>query len=185
MSVRLETRRLILREWEEKDFSEFARMNADPLIMEYLPRILDEVSSRKLFERFQQHFNTYGYGQFVIEHKPSSAFLGFAGLSQVEFKMPFTPAVELAWRLEYEYWGQGFASEATQKILEHGFLTLELPEIVAFPVHDNTRAIHVLEKLGFHHDKEGDFQHPSFAKNNPSSHCALYRLAHDEYLHKH
>ena len=52
MANPIETERLILREWKEEDYAPFARINADPLIMEYFPRRLSEKDSNKLVDRF-------------------------------------------------------------------------------------------------------------------------------------
>lgn len=177
MSIKtIETERLILREWHDEDRTPFARMNADPLVMEYLPRVLDEKASGKLVDRFQMHFDKHGYGLYATERKEDGKFMGFIGLNQVEFKAPFVPAVEIAWRLGYEFWGKGFGSEAACAILEHGFNTLELPEIVSFTVHDNEKSISVMEKIGMTRDEGGDFDYPSLRKDHPLGRFVLYRL---------
>lgn len=181
-SSRLETGRLILREWEEKDRKPFARLNADPMVMEFLPRILDEKASDKLMGRFQAHFREHGYGLYVAERKEDGAFVGFIGLHAVDFEAPFTPAVEIAWRLDYPFWGYGYATEAAQRVLEHAFEDLKLKEVVSFTVHDNTRATRIMEKLGMTRDMKGDFNYPSLRKGHPLGHFVLYRLSRKNYL---
>lgn len=177
----LETQRLILREWREEDRAPFARINADPIIMEYLPRVLDEKSSNKLVDRFQSHFKAHGYGLYAVENKEDSAFVGFVGLNNVEFDAHFTPAIEIAWRLDYGYWGKGYATEAAQRVLSYAFQDLGLKEMVSFTVHDNTRSIHVMEKLGFKQDEEGDFDYPALRKGHPLGRFSLFRLLKDDY----
>jgi RimJ/RimL family protein N-acetyltransferase len=179
--VSLETERLILRQWKPEDRKPFARMNADPVIMEYMPRALDEKASDKLVLRFQEHFKAHGFGLYAIERKEDGAFMGFVGLNTVEFEAHFTPAVEIAWRLDYEYWGQGYATEAARRVIEHAFDELKLKEIVAFSVHDNSRAIHIMEKLGMRHDPKGDFDYPSLRKGHPLGRFVLYRLSRKDY----
>lgn len=181
MSDVIETPRLILREWTDEDMPLFARINADPLIMEYMPRSLPPEDSDKLVRRFKKHIKTHGYGMYAVERKEDGAFMGTVGLNNVEFKAPFTPAVEIAWRLDYEFWGQGYATEAAQAVLEYGFNDLGLKEIVSFTVYDNERSIHVMEKLGFVHDKKGDFDYPTLPKGHPLGRFALYRLKRDSY----
>jgi RimJ/RimL family protein N-acetyltransferase len=172
----LETERLILREWKNEDSEVFARMNGDPLVMEYLPRVLDARASAKLMDRFKAHFKEHGYGLYAVERKEDGAFIGFVGLDNVTFEAHFTPAVEIAWRLDYEYWGKGYATEAAQAVIKHAFNTLKLKEIVAFTVHDNERMIHILEKLGMKKDEKGDFDYPLLAKGHPLGRFVLYRL---------
>lgn len=171
----IETERLILREWKDEDKKPFARMNADPIIMEYFPRRLDEADSNRLVGRFRDHFSKHGYGPYAVEQKKDGEFMGFVGLHQVEFEAAFTPAVEIAWRLDYGFWGQGFATEAAQAVLAHAHKKLKLPEVVAFAVHDNTRAIHIMEKIGMKRDLKGDFDFPSLRKDHPLGKFVLYR----------
>lgn len=181
MSIHLETERLILREWKDEDRGPFARMNGDPMIMEYFPRRLDEKASDRLVNRFQKHFRQYGYGPYAVESKDSGEFMGFVGLHHVEIDVPFAPAVEIAWRLDYEYWGHGYATEASHKVLAHAFGELGLKEIVAFAVYDNSRAIHVMEKLGMKRDEKGDFKYPGLRKDHPLGQFVLYRLRKKDY----
>lgn len=181
MTTSLETDRLILRIWREEDRPLFARMNADPVIMEYMPRVLPPKDSDKLVNRFERHFKKYEFGMYAVESKKTGAFMGTVGLNTVEFEAPFTPAVEIAWRLDYEYWGKGYATEAARRVLDHGFMDINLEEIVSFTVHDNTRAIHIMEKLGLKRDKNGDFHYPTLPKGHPLSSFILYRLTRKSY----
>lgn len=174
MSEHLKSERLIFREWQDSDRDAFARMNADPIVMQYLPRSLDEKSSNKLVDRFQKHFDEHGFGLYAVEIKESGEFAGFIGLQTVDFKAAFTPAVEIAWRLDYGVWGHGYASEGAQAVLDHGLKKLKIKKIVAFTVPENARSIHLMEKIGLKHVKGGDFQHPAVRKTDPLSKHVLY-----------
>lgn len=176
MSIKIETERLILREWQEDDREAFARMNIDPIVMEFLPRTLDRAASDKLFKRFQKHFKAHGFGLFAMERKEDGEFIGFVGLNNVEFEAAFTPAIEIAWRLDSHHWGQGYATEGGRAVLSYAFDELGLDEVVSFTVHDNSRTIHVLEKLGMSHDKDGDFDYPTLRKGHPLGRFVLYRV---------
>ncbi len=177
MSVYLETDRLILRDWKDEDLEHFARINSDPIIMEYYPSRLDEAASKRLIVNFQKHIDKFGYGFFAVESKENEgAFVGFSGLSHVPRGMPIAPAVEIAWRFDYTYWGKGYASEAARAILAHDFPGLEREDIVAYCVEDNVRAKHVLEKLGFDRSAVDDFSYASKRAKNVVRDYHLYRL---------
>jgi RimJ/RimL family protein N-acetyltransferase len=51
--IELETERLRLRQWMESDREPFARLNADPRVMEFLPSRLDRAASDAMVDRLQ------------------------------------------------------------------------------------------------------------------------------------
>lgn len=179
--TQLESERLILREWKDEDREPFARMNADPMVMEFMPRLLPPDDSGKLVDRFQAHFKKHGYGLYALERKADGAFLGFTGLNHVDPRMPPAPAVEIAWRLDYHFWGNGYATEAAERSLAYGFEEAGLAEIVSFTVHDNMRSVHIMEKIGMRRDEAGDFDYPGLPQGHPLGRFVLYRLTAEQY----
>lgn len=175
MGFIFETDRIGFRRWSPEDRKEFARMNGDPMVMEYMPRSLTEKESNHLVDKFEAHFDQYDFGLYALERKEDGAFMGFTGLQHVPFDAHFTPAVEIAWRLDYGFWGQGYGSEAAKAVLDHGLKVLKIPEIVAFTVHDNARSIAVMEKVGMKRDVDGDFTYPNMRKDHPLGAFVLYR----------
>lgn len=181
MKTYLKSERLIFREWSDEDREPFARMNADPLVMQYLPRSLNEKESNHLVDKFQKHLEKHDYGFFAVEVAETGGFAGFVGLNRVPFEAPFQsseiPPVEIAWRLDYEVWGQGYGSEAAKAVLDFGLNDLDLEEVVSFTVHDNARSIHMMEKIGMKRDKGGDFHYPTLPDGHPLGDFVLYRAS--------
>lgn len=171
----IETDRLILREWKDEDIKPFARMNADAVIMEYFPRRLDEKETERLVGRFRKHFKEHGFGPYALESKADGVFIGFVGLSLVDLDVPFKGLPEIAWRLDYGYWGQGFATEGAKAVLKHAYADWKLKEVVSYAVHDNARAISIMEKIGLRRDPAGDFDYPKLRKDHPLGKFVLYR----------
>jgi RimJ/RimL family protein N-acetyltransferase len=95
----LETERLILRNWRAADRQPFAQMNADPLVMEFMPATLSNSESDLLEDKIEKHIQTHGFGLFAAERRASLSFIGFIGLSIPSFQARFTPCVEVGWRL--------------------------------------------------------------------------------------
>lgn len=58
------------------------------------------------------------------------------------------PAVEVGWRFDPAFWGQGFASEGARAALHEGFTTLGLTEICSLPQSENPRSFAVCERIG-------------------------------------
>ena len=73
---------------------------------------------------------------------------------------PFTPCVEVAWRLYREFWGRSLAYRAATQAIQFGFASLKLPELVSFTAVGNERSRRLMERLGFNHDPTQDFDHP-------------------------
>lgn len=61
--------------------------------------------------------------------------------------LPFSPCVEIGWRLARPFWGKGLASEAARGVLRVGFERLGLPEIVPFTALANQRSRAVMERI--------------------------------------
>ncbi|MGL5263155.1 MAG: GNAT family N-acetyltransferase, partial [Candidatus Rhabdochlamydia sp.] len=92
----------------------------------------------------------------------------------------FTPAVEIGWRLAFNHWKKGYATEGAMACLKYGFETLHLNEIVSFAAVKNTRSIAVMKRIGMHHDSRDDFDHPKLAEDHRLKRHALYRLKKQE-----
>jgi RimJ/RimL family protein N-acetyltransferase len=150
--LELESARLLLRQWRDEDLPEFAAMCADPQVMRYFPAPLSRLESASLIGRIRGHFAEHGFGLWALERKDTGAFIGFTGLGVVGFDAPFTPAIEIGWRLAREHWGLGYASEAAWTALRCGFDRLALKEVVSFTTQTNTPSEKVMQAIGMHHD---------------------------------
>jgi RimJ/RimL family protein N-acetyltransferase len=172
----IETDRLILRRWEEKDLGPFAALNADPEVMRHFPATLTTEESDALVGRIEAHFERHGYGPWAMETKEDHVFLGFTGLTLHEFPAHFNPAVEVGWRMARENWGQGYATEAARASLALGFGEMGLDEIVSMTVPANMRSLAVMERLGMTRDPADDFDHPRIPEGSPLRRHVLYRI---------
>jgi len=180
--ITLRTKRLILRPWKEEDLKPFAALNADARVMEYFPVPLTREESDGQARRIMQKFQENGWGLWAVEVPGKSEFIGFIGLNQTTFSAHFTPAVEVGYRLAYEFWGQGYATEGALEALRFGFETLELEEIVSFTAATNIRSQQVMQKLGMHRDAKDDFDHPKVAEGSSLRRHVLFRLLRDEWM---
>ncbi len=178
------TQRLKLRRWTAEDLIPFAKLNADPKVMEFMVKPLTRHESDQIAERIDSHFVKNGYGLWAVELLETGAFIGFTGLSIPQFEAHFMPCVEVGWRLAHAYWGKGFATEAASKSLEFGFCNLNLSEIVSITVPANVRSRRVMEKLKMHRSASDDFDHPRVPDGHPAKRQVLYRICCDEWVAK-
>lgn len=171
MPGELRTARLRLRRWLPDDRPPFARLNADPRVMEHFPSVLTADQSHALADLIELHFERHGYGLWAVEIPGTTPFAGFIGLMVPSFAAPFTPCVEIGWRLAAEQWGRGYAVEGARAVLAHAFGALDLGEVVSFTVPANVRSRRVMERIGMTHDPADDFDHPAGAGRH-----VLYRI---------
>ncbi len=176
MRSELRSERLLLRQWRGSDRLPFRQMNTDPRVMESMPELLTAEASDALLDRAQEHFSRHGFGPFAVELIETSAFIGFVGLSVPAFDAQFMPAVEIGWRLAFEHWGKGLATEGARAALGFGFNDLGLEQVVSFTAPANLRSRRVMEKLGMTHDPRDDFDHPNLPEGHPLRRHVLYRI---------
>ena len=157
----LRTQRLVLRRWCAEDLAPFAELNADPDVMAHMQKTMSRNESDAFMARIEAEFDDCGFGLWAVEVPNHSPFIGFVGLHRVPFDAPFTPAVEIGWRLAREHWGYGFVTEAARSAVRYGLDTVGLDEIVSFTNPDNIRSWKVMERLGMIRDPASDFEHPN------------------------
>lgn len=177
----IRTKRLILRQWYEEDLESFAALNADTRVMEYFPSVKTFEESTKEYEAILEHFKKQGYGFWAVSERSKTNFIGFIGLRYIDFSASFTPAVEIGWRLAYDYWGKGYATEGAHASLKYGFEILKLPEIISFTSTHNARSQAVMKRIGMHRNPQEDFDHPKLPKEHKLSRHVLYRIGINEW----
>lgn len=180
----IETERLYLRQWQASDFATFAKMNADPEVMQYFPKLLPAALSDVIANKCQQLIEDNGWGFWAVSLKDGSEkcddFIGFVGLNEVHKDMPFAPAVEIAWRLRKEYWGQGYATEAARAALNFAFTELTLHEVVAFTAVINKRSQLLMKRLGMI-DTQQNFYHPMLSPEHRLAKHVLYKMTRQQW----
>ncbi len=173
--TRLETDRLILRQWQDSDLIPFAKMSSDPEVMRYFPNTLSREQSDALAEKIRDKIQKFGYGFWAIEIKETAEFAGFCGLNTPDPQLPFGPSVEVGWRLARPFWKRGYATEAATMAINFGFKELSLIDIVSFTVPANIPSRNVMTRLGFQFDGT-TFEHPTLPDGHPLREHVLYTM---------
>ena len=151
-------------------------MNADARVMAFFRSCLSRAESDAMVDHIHEHFNKHSFGLWAVEVPGVAPFIGFTGLSIPGFRAHFTPCVEVGWRLAFEHWGHGYATEAAGLALGHAFGTLALSGVVSFTSVRNHRSRSVMERLGMRRNPADDFDYPSFPEGHPLRRHVLYRL---------
>ncbi len=165
----METERLFLRAYVEKDRADFIALFTDAAVMKYVGKGVLTIEQAeafwtKLFEKlYPQKFNIW-----AIFTKEDLQYVGHAGIYP-------RPTRKEDWEFVYflrrDAWGKGFATETAKKIIEYGFEELRLPEVFATVDDDHPASIRVLEKSGmkferYEFDDDGRFSVYSVEKIN-------------------
>lgn len=75
MSIpKLETERLLLREWIESDLDPFAKMNCDPEVMRYFPKHLSFDESKAFTQKSNSILSEKKFGLWAVEIKKSQVY---------------------------------------------------------------------------------------------------------------
>ena len=145
MIPRLETERLILREYRPEDFEAFASFMADPDVMRYLHGSpLARADAWRMMAAAIGHWVLRGYGTWAVERKSDHAFIGRIGLINPEG----WPGLEVGWTLGKPYWGQGYATEAARASLRYAFLTQPVDRVISCIDPGNAPSQAVARRLG-------------------------------------
>jgi RimJ/RimL family protein N-acetyltransferase len=174
----IQTERLLIRQWQERDRDLFFRINSDERVMEFFPFRRTRAESDALLDRLEAGIEQNGFGFTALELRETGECMGFAGLNRVNglTALP-TGSIEIGWRLAPEYWGNGYVTDAAKALLAFGFRDLFLDEIVSFAVWNNRRSTAVMERIGMRRDPAGDFDHPRVPDTHPHlKRHVLYRL---------
>jgi len=172
--IEFDTPRLRLRQWRDADRAPFAAMNADPAVMEFFPAPLERSASDAMVDSYSAQIADRGWSNWAVEVRETADFIGFVGLTVPRRVLPFSPCVEVGWRLAKEHWGRGYATEAASEVLAVGFGRIGLAEIVSFTALVNLRSRAVMERIGMRNANE-DFEHPAVPEGHVLRPHCLYR----------
>ncbi len=162
-----------LRAWREGDREPFADLNADPEVMRYFPATLSRAESDAMVDRIVDHHERYGYGLWALD--VDGRFAGFVGLSTATFEAPFTPAVEIGWRLASWAWGRGAASTSARRVLDAAHTEFGIDEVLSFTSVLNAPSIAVMQRIGMTREPAGNFDHPRVPVESALREHVLYR----------
>ncbi|MEW4566884.1 GNAT family N-acetyltransferase [Tautonia sp. JC769] len=129
------------------DLNDYARMNADPVVMATLKGIRSREETEDIFGRLMDHWARFGFGWYTVRDRGSGRFVGRGGLRHVV--IAGLDEVEIGYAFLHPCWGRGLATELARRCVRLGFETLGLPSLVCFTQPTNLASRRVMEKAGF------------------------------------
>ncbi|RME98129.1 MAG: N-acetyltransferase [Chloroflexi bacterium] len=146
--MRLETDRLVLREFTARDVPAVLAYQVDPRYLRFYPwtqRTRQDVAEFVQMFISQQKQRPRTKFQLAVELKETRQLIGNCGI-----RMAFANAhqADIGYELAPEQWGCGYATEAARTMLRFGFTELGVHRIWSWCIAENTGSVRVLEKLG-------------------------------------
>lgn len=171
--VRIETERLVLRDWRDEDWPEFFRVTNTPAVMRWLGGPLDDGGKVAQRNRVETCAARHGHCFWVVERKKGGALLGFCGLKRADAPgSAVLGEMEIGWRLREDAWGHGYAREAAKASLDVAFERFGAERVVALTIRENTASWGLMERLGM--TRRADLDHDDLRYEPPWRHAIVY-----------
>jgi RimJ/RimL family protein N-acetyltransferase len=145
----VKTERLQLRRFEAADLDGLAEVFTKREVWEFpYGRAFTREETSDFLDAQMKEWDDCGFGCWLAVLRGTQQTIGYVGLSVPTFLPAILPAVEVGWRFDPAYWGQGLASEGARAALREGFTTLGLSEICSLPQSANPRSFKMCERIG-------------------------------------
>ena len=167
--------RLGFRNWTNSDSLAMHAVSSDPEVMKHFPSTLTLEETEAFIKRMQNHFQEHGFCYFAVDELKSGNCMGFIGICLQTYEAPFTPGVDIGWRLATKYQGKGYATEGAKACIKYAFTTLQISEIYSVAVHRNLPSINVMKKAGMSYQTQ--FDYPNFPEGVDLNPCVLYKIS--------
>ena len=147
-TIRLETDRLILRQFKIEDAENvFNNWASDDEVTKYLtwPTHSSVEMSRSYMEFCINGYNEKNVYQWCMEMKNSHELIGNISVVKIIDEID---SVELGWVIGRKWWGNGYTAEAAERLLEFFFTEVSVNRICAGHDIDNPNSGRVMQKFG-------------------------------------
>ncbi|MEO7635994.1 MAG: GNAT family N-acetyltransferase [Sphingomicrobium sp.] len=163
---RLETERLILRDFTRDDLDAHAATLGDAEVMRHLSGepLSREDALRRLFMAVGQ-WPVDGIGMWAVERKADGKMVGHVGFFDMARDMQpnLEGLPEMGWIFDTSVHGQGIAREACEAALNWLEETRGATEVPAIISEDNVASMKLAEKLGFAREPDGVYKGEAIA----------------------
>lgn len=179
--MQLETNRLILRRFRAGDWQDlFAYLSKEEVVRyEPYPVFSEDACRQEAIDRSKND------AFWAVCRRDDDKVIGNIYFEQKE------PAEFLTWEIGYvfhsDYYGQGYATEAAQRILQYAFDELHAHRVVAECNTENTASWKLLERLSMR--REATFEKVAFFKRNDTGEpiwfdAFAYAIRDEEYFRR-
>lgn len=173
---RLETERLILREWHDADIDPFHTICSDPTVMATLGPLMTRDQVEATVTRMQRLQGELGHCFWAMERKADRRLIGWCGIIRGDADTPVSGKLEAGWRMTPAAWGKGYVTEAAIASVQWAFDHHDDEAVWAITTTENRASRAVMERLGMSHSPKLDFDHPNVATDSPLLRHVTFRI---------
>lgn len=166
---RLETERLVLREWRESDRATFAAIVNTPAMMRYFGDLMTAAECDAFLDRRIEDQARHGMSYWAVALRTSGALIGTCGVRIADnypVGVPVAGMIEAGWRIGEAWWGQGYAPEAARAAIDWVWANRDADLDGAWTTFPNLPSQRVMEKLGMMRRPDLDFEHPAIPQGS-------------------
>jgi RimJ/RimL family protein N-acetyltransferase len=145
--LRLETERLLLRRLTPADVDTAVAHELDPEIMRFIRDVPTPEAARQKVLAFLEPWRAEE-GRWLILAVVPKGQERMVGIVGCRVTTAAHEAMELGYRLHSDVHGRGYASEASQRLVDFLFDEVGLHKLIALCTAENTGSYRVMEKLG-------------------------------------
>lgn len=168
----IETLRLVLRTFAEKDAIHLYQLFSDHIAMQYFPGTKSMEEIRQWLVQVKEHYQKHGFSLYCCEKKDTHEVIGYCGLIFQE-DVDGKDEVEIGYGLIRKYWHYGYATKAAMACKAYGFNNFKPDKLISLIRPENKSSIHVALRNGMTWQKNivrWDFLH------------GIYTVTKDDYL---
>jgi RimJ/RimL family protein N-acetyltransferase len=146
MKIILETNRLFLKEFSEKDYADLSEILQDKEVMYAYEHSFSDEEVIDWYNKQIERYKENGYGLWAVIHKKTKEFLGQCGLTIQ--KINDKKYLEIGYHLKKKHWHNGYATEAALGCKEYAFDTLKAEKVYSIIRDNNIASQNVAKRIG-------------------------------------
>ena len=144
--MRLETKRLYLRELTEDDYEPLYAVLADSDIMKHYPYTFDEKRVRGWIAKNIERYRVFGFGLWAVVLKETGEMIGDCGVTMQNIDGFIKP--EIGYHIRKDFQRRGFATEAAKACRDWVFENTPFGVVYSYMKKDNAPSSAVARAIG-------------------------------------
>ena len=142
----VETDRLVIRELNENDFDNLAKILQDKDVMYAYEHAFSDKEVQEWLDRQLLRYRNDGIGLYAVELKSNGVFIGQCGLTMQDYRDK--RVVEIGYLFRKNYWHNGYATESAIAMKKYAFDVLNINEVYSIIRDNNIASQNVAKRNG-------------------------------------